>query len=317
MIDRILSYNREFVDNEEYHEYTATKYPRFKTAIISCMDARLVHLLPAALGLEDGDVVLIKNAGGRMTDPYGETMRSMLVAIYELGVEDVMIIGHTDCGAQKISAESMIGHMINRGIPEERIRKLEDEADLDSWLSGFDSNEDDVHATYRALREHPLLPSDVRIHGFVIDIVTGELSRVVRSKHLECAGHLVDLRLGSGTYPGACSGAGVDLSATGIAYHHRVESAAPGLGHVTDHLVLVGNLEDYLLLTRVHPCIEGLAILLLGTECAFDRCVADLSRDLPFAHIEVCPHQNDELVLLLGSENAECHEVSIDGPYII
>ena len=108
MIGRILDYNREFVENEEYHEYTATKYPRMKTAVISCMDARLVHLLPAALGLDDGDVVLIKNAGGRMTDPFGETMRSMLVAIYELGVEDIMIVGHTDCGAQKISAESMI-----------------------------------------------------------------------------------------------------------------------------------------------------------------------------------------------------------------
>ena len=50
MIGRILDYNREFVENEEYHEYTATKYPRMKTAVISCMDARLVHLLPAALG---------------------------------------------------------------------------------------------------------------------------------------------------------------------------------------------------------------------------------------------------------------------------
>ena len=54
MIGRILDYNREFVENEEYHEYTATKYPRMKTAVISCMDARLVHLLPAALGLDAG-----------------------------------------------------------------------------------------------------------------------------------------------------------------------------------------------------------------------------------------------------------------------
>lgn len=179
MIDRILSYNREFVENEEYHEYKATKYPRMKTAIISCMDARLVHLLPAALGLDDGDVVLIKNAGGRVTDPFGETMRSMLVAIYELGVEDIMIVGHTDCGAQKISAESMIGHMLDHGIPEDTIRRLEEDVDLDRWLAGFKTNEDDVHATYRALREHPLLPSDVRIHGFVIDVVTGELTRVI------------------------------------------------------------------------------------------------------------------------------------------
>lgn len=204
MIDRIIGYNREFVDNEEYHEYTATKYPRMRTAIISCMDARLVHLLPAALGLEDGDVVLIKNADGRMTDPFGETMRSMLVAIYELGVEDIMIVGHTDCGAQKISAERMIYHMVERGIPMDTIRRLEKEVDLDHWLAGFETSEDDVHATYRALRSHPLLPPDVRIHGFVIDVVTGELSRVIRSQHLESTGHLVHFGLGGRPDPHAC-----------------------------------------------------------------------------------------------------------------
>ncbi|MDO5862016.1 MAG: carbonic anhydrase [Thermoplasmata archaeon] len=179
MIDRILERNREFVDSGSYLDYTATKYPKFKTAVISCMDARLVHMLPAALGLEDGDIVLIKNAGGRLTDPFGETMRSLLVGIYELGVEDVVFIGHTDCGAQKISAATMIEDMKARGIAVETIRKLEDEADLDGWLAGFESNEDSVTASVRMLSEHPLIPSDVRIHGFVIDVVTGELTRVL------------------------------------------------------------------------------------------------------------------------------------------
>lgn len=181
MIDKILERNRAFVEAEGYHQFNASKYPSFSVAIISCMDARLVHLLPAALGLEDGEVVLIKNAGGRITDLFGATMRSMLIAVYELHVTDIMIIGHTDCGAQHISAESMIGHMIERGIPEEMIRKLESEVDLDNWLSGFDNNEDDVHTTYHALKKHPLLPKDVNVHGFVIDIHTGELTRVVRS----------------------------------------------------------------------------------------------------------------------------------------
>ncbi len=316
MIDAILEHNREFVENEGYREYTATKYPRFKTAVISCMDARLVHLLPAALGLEDGDVVLIKNAGGRMTDPYGETMRSMMVAIYELGVVDIMIVGHTDCGAQKISAKSMIGHMTDRGIPRETIEKLEEEADLDNWLAGFDSNEDDVHATYRALREHPLLPSDVRIHGFVIDIVTGELTRVVRSQHLEVAGHPVELRAGGRPYPYAGGRSGIHLRASRVAYQADVQPAAPGLGHVADHLVLVRHLQDDLLLTGVHPGIEGLPVLLLGPEGAFDGRVTDLGGHLALAHVQVRPDEDDHLVLLRGGENAERHGCSIAVRYL-
>lgn len=178
LIERLLKRNRDFIENGEHVEYNATKKPKFKIAIVSCMDARLVHLLPAALGLEDGDVVLIQNAGGRLTDPYGETMRALLVAIYELGVQDVMFIGHTDCGAQKISAQSMIQHMLQRGIPKETIVRLESEEDLDGWLAGFESSESAVTSSTRLLRNHPLRPESVRIHGFVIDIVTGELARV-------------------------------------------------------------------------------------------------------------------------------------------
>ena len=63
------------------------------------MDTRLIELLPAALGIRNGDAKIIKNAGGVITHPYGSVMRSLLVAILELGVEEVMVIGHTDCGS--------------------------------------------------------------------------------------------------------------------------------------------------------------------------------------------------------------------------
>lgn len=300
MIDRILERNREFVDSGQYLDYTATKYPVFKTAVISCMDARLVHMLPAALGLEDGDIVLIKNAGGRLTDPYGETMRSLLVAIYELGVEDVVFIGHTDCGAQKISAATMIHDMLERGIPEERIRKLEAEQDLDGWLAGFESNEDSVHASARLLSEHPLMPADVRIHGFVIDVVTGELARVLRSQHLQAAGDPVDLRAGRRAYAHAGVGPGLHLGAARVAYHAGVEAPAPGLGHVADHLLPVRDLQDDLLLAGRHPGVEGPAVALLGGQGALDGGVADLGCDLALAHVQVRPHEDDHLVLLRG-----------------
>lgn len=98
MIKEILEYNRTFVANKEYEPYQTTKYPDKKIAIVSCMDTRLTKLLPAALGLRNGDVKIIKNAGGVITNPFDSTMRSLLVSVYELGVEEIMVIGHTDCG---------------------------------------------------------------------------------------------------------------------------------------------------------------------------------------------------------------------------
>ena len=98
MINEILKFNREFVAEKGYEPYLTDKYPDKKIAIVSCMDTRLTKLLPAALGLRNGDVKIIKNAGGVITTPFDSTMRSLLVGVYELGVEEIMIVGHTDCG---------------------------------------------------------------------------------------------------------------------------------------------------------------------------------------------------------------------------
>lgn len=64
---------------------------------MTCMDTRLVELLPAALGLKNGDVKIIKNAGAVISNPFGSAVLSLLIAIFELGVEEIMVIGHTDC----------------------------------------------------------------------------------------------------------------------------------------------------------------------------------------------------------------------------
>ena len=61
MIDQIISYNKTFVAQKGYEKYITDKYPEKKLAVLSCMDTRLTELLPAALGLRNGDAKIIKN----------------------------------------------------------------------------------------------------------------------------------------------------------------------------------------------------------------------------------------------------------------
>ncbi len=179
MIEEMLAYNRKFVEEKRYEQFAAGKYPNRKIAILTCMDTRLVELLPAALGLKNGDVKIIKNAGGVVTSPFGSVIRSLLVAIIELGVEEVMVIGHTDCGVRHIDAEMMIGHMLKRGVPQDHIDLMKYcGIDFEKWLAGFDTVEQSVTDTVDTIRNHPLIPSDVRVGGYVIDTVTGELTVV-------------------------------------------------------------------------------------------------------------------------------------------
>ena len=86
MIDEILQYNQQFVAAKGYEKYITSKYPDKHLAVLSCMDTRLTELLPAALGLKNGDAKFIKNAGGLVISPFDSAMRSLIVAIFELGV---------------------------------------------------------------------------------------------------------------------------------------------------------------------------------------------------------------------------------------
>ena len=74
---------------------------RIKMVIISCMDTRLVELLPKAMNMRNGDVKIIKVAGAVISHPFGSIMRSILVAVYELGADEVCVVGHHDCGMAK------------------------------------------------------------------------------------------------------------------------------------------------------------------------------------------------------------------------
>ena len=114
MINEILKFNKEFVANKGYEKFVTNKYPDKKIAILSCMDTRLTELLPAALGVKNGDVKMIKNAGGIISHPFGSVIRSLLVAIFELGVTDVMVVAHSDCGACHMSAQQTIDIMDSR-----------------------------------------------------------------------------------------------------------------------------------------------------------------------------------------------------------
>lgn len=179
MIDEILEYNRRFVAEKRYERFITDKYPNKRIAIVTCMDTRLVELLPAALGFRNGDVKIIKNAGSTITNPFDSTVRSLLVAIYELGVQEVMIIGHTGCGVQGMDSVEMQHLMRSRGIPDQHISLMKHcGIDLDRWLHGFDDTESAILETVDLVRNHPLVPSDVVVKGYIMDSTTGALTPI-------------------------------------------------------------------------------------------------------------------------------------------
>lgn len=179
MIEQILEYNKTFVKDEKYSGYSVNKYPQKKLAILSCMDTRLVELLPDALGIKNGDAMMIKNAGGSIAHPFGSVVRSLIIAIYNLGVEEVMVIGHTDCGVQHMESDELIQKMKDSGIDEEHLNLMKySGVDFEAWLGGFENVEESVSASMNLIKNHPLIPKNIVVRGFVIDSNTGALSEL-------------------------------------------------------------------------------------------------------------------------------------------
>ena len=175
-IDQIVAFNREFVASKGYEKHLTDKYPSKKLAVLSCMDTRLSVLLQEALGLKNGDAKIIKNAGAVIPSPWDSAMRSLIVAVYELGVTEIMVVAHTTCGACHMSFGHFKEEMLHRGIPEAELTRTD--VDLDEWLEGFHDTERSVRNTVAAVMNHPLIPSDVTVRGYIIDSATGELAEV-------------------------------------------------------------------------------------------------------------------------------------------
>ncbi len=179
MIDQIIEFNKTFVASKAYEQYVTDKYPDKKLAVLSCMDTRLTELLPAALGLKNGDAKIIKNAGGLVISPFDSALRSLIVAIYELGVEEIMVVAHSGCGACHMSYDHFHHEMIARGVTDETLNTIRNcGVDLDQWLEGFKDTPESVRRTVATIKAHPLVPRDVTVRGFIIDSTTGALEEI-------------------------------------------------------------------------------------------------------------------------------------------
>ena len=112
ILDEVLSKNESFVETFEGEELS--HHPQKKLAILTCMDCRLVDFLEPALGLKRWDAKIIRNAGNSIVGE--DVIRSIAVALYGLGAEEVMVVGHTQCGMAHVDIKALKSKMIESAL---------------------------------------------------------------------------------------------------------------------------------------------------------------------------------------------------------
>ncbi len=167
MLDEVLKANEKFVD--EFEPKKMSHMPQKRLAIVTCMDTRLTNFLEPAMGIERGDAKIIKNAGNAAVDR--DVIRSVAAAIYALGAQEVMVVGHYECGMANVNPEALEATMKERGVDEETLS----EVDLKEWIGAIDNEEENVAVVVEKIKESPFIPDDVPIHGLIIDLYDGKL----------------------------------------------------------------------------------------------------------------------------------------------
>ncbi|MER6006939.1 beta-class carbonic anhydrase [Nonomuraea sp. NPDC051941] len=129
-------------------------------AVVTCMDSRIDPL--GLLGLKPGDAKILRNAGARVTD---DVLRTLVLAVYLLGVERVLVMPHTDCGMAKVTDPDVHALTQERGVDT---RSLE-------FHTVPDQTEALRHDLTR-IRTSPFLPEGMPIAGAIYDVRTGRLT---------------------------------------------------------------------------------------------------------------------------------------------
>ncbi len=157
----ILENNKVFA--QSFDDQHLTGFAAKGLAIITCMDSRISPL--ATVGMEPGDVKILRNAGARVTD---DVLRTLVLATFLLGVKRVLVMPHTECKMAsatepEIHEEIMRDYGVDTRSVE--IRTVRDTLDA-------------LRTDVTRIRTYPLLAPNVTVGGALYDVHTGTLTPI-------------------------------------------------------------------------------------------------------------------------------------------
>lgn len=129
-------------------------------AIITCMDSRISPL--AIVGMQPGDVKILRNAGARVTE---DVLRTLVLASFLLGVNRILVMPHTDCRMASATEPEIHETILAEHGVDTRSIEFRTVRDQQSALA----------TDVLRIRSHPLLANGVTVGGALYDVHTGKL----------------------------------------------------------------------------------------------------------------------------------------------
>ncbi len=160
VIDELLRNSERYANSFDKSDLPLP--PSKPLVVVACMDARLNPY--GVLGLREGDVHVVRNAGGVVTD---DVIRSVTISQRLLGTREILLIHHTDCGMVTFKDDDV---------------KAQIEAEVGFRppfaLEAFPDPDEDVRQSIARIHASPFIPRKDSVRGFVYDVHTGALREV-------------------------------------------------------------------------------------------------------------------------------------------
>lgn len=161
-LNNLLVANEEYSKGFKYGDLPS--HPSRRLAVLACMDGRLS--IEDLLGLSTGDAHIIRNAGGIATD---DAVRSLIISHELLGTQEFLVVNHTGCGMLTFTDEDL------RNKLKEKYKANANGLKFHS----FPNLEQNVKDQVGKIKSTPFLPKDIPVYGFIYNVKTGKLARVV------------------------------------------------------------------------------------------------------------------------------------------
>jgi len=159
-----------------------------KVLFVIGMEHDLEHLLQQVINIHPDNMLILQIDGPVISQHFSDVMRDIIIAVYEENVKEIFVVGKKDDSVNKVERQELLKKMYKNEELIEKLRTIDylfencmpefPGITFSEWLSDGKTSTEDIQKSIEMIRQHPLMPSDVSVHGLFIDKMGGKLSEI-------------------------------------------------------------------------------------------------------------------------------------------
>jgi carbonic anhydrase len=135
--------------------------------------------------LDPEDLMILNTYGQGIFQPYGDVIRDMIIAVYQENIEEIVVVAAKN---NQLSAGEILSMADKNKELQEKLETLDylfnnckpefPGFSASEWLEGTKTAAEIVQKNINTIRNHPLMPEDIKIHGISINTETKQLVEI-------------------------------------------------------------------------------------------------------------------------------------------